>query len=170
MDERIHGSGRSIESSGSVRANTGVARLRSFARVLDSAFRVPGTRWRFGLDPILGLVPGVGDVVGGSMALYLLWVAARAGAPAPVLTRMALNIGVDTLFGAIPLLGDLLDAGWKANNRNLRILEEFLEQPDRTRSRSKALLVGLLLLLVVLLVGVFWLAFAIARALVGLVF
>lgn len=144
-------------------------RAKGFARVLDSVFRVPGTQWRFGLDPLLGLLPGIGDVVGGSFSVYLLWIAARARAPAAVLVRMAINIGADALFGAIPLLGDLFDAAWKANRRNMRILEDYLEAPDRTRKRSKGFLFALLLLLIALLLGVFWLAFVIARGLIGVV-
>lgn len=143
---------------------------REFARILDSAFRVPGTRFRFGLDPVLGLLPGIGDVVGGGFAAYLLWVAARAGAPAPVLIRMALNIGADALFGAVPLLGDLLDAGWKANKRNLDLLSRYLDLPDETRSRSWGVLAILLLILLVLLVGSLWLAVAASRALLGWIF
>lgn len=144
-------------------------RARGFSRLMDTAFRVPGTQWRFGLDPLLGLVPGIGDVVGGGFSVYLLWLAARAGAPAAVLTRMAVNVGVDALVGAIPLLGDLFDAGWKANRRNMRILEGHIAAPDRTRSRSKGVLLTILALLLLLLAGVFWLAFALARALIGLV-
>jgi hypothetical protein len=137
---------------------------------MDSAFRVPGTDFRFGLDPILGLVPGLGDVVGGGFAVYLIWLAVRAGAPAAVLTRMGFNVAIDTLFGAIPLLGDLLDAGWKGNLRNLAILEGYIEDPGRVRSRSYVVLLLVAAMLVVVMIGTLWLAFAAAGYLWDLVF
>lgn len=145
------------------------ARARNIARVLDSAFRVPGTGFRFGLDPLLGLVPGVGDVVGGGFAAYLLWLAVRAGAPAPVLMRMGFNIVIDSLFGAIPFLGDLLDAGWKGNLRNLALLERHLADPTGARASSYVLLVGLVLLLAATIIGTIWVAFAAIRVLAGLI-
>jgi hypothetical protein len=117
--------------------------VRALAHWLDVAFTIPGTRWRVGLDPILGLVPGLGDVVGGLAALYVLAVAVRLGAPASVLARIALNVGVDAAVGAVPLLGDLFDAGWRANTRNLRLLEGWLERPGETRRASAALVAGL---------------------------
>lgn len=144
-----------------------VGRARELARLLDSAFRVPGTGFRFGLDPVLGLIPGVGDAVGGVFAAYLLWLAARAGAPAPVLLRMLGNVGLDTVFGAIPLLGDLLDAGWKANRRNLALLEGYLERPERTAATSRGVLVLVLALLAVALVAAIVLAVAAVRWVVG---
>ncbi|HYE58476.1 MAG TPA: DUF4112 domain-containing protein, partial [Rhodothermales bacterium] len=89
--------------------------LRRIARVLDDLVPVPGTRLRFGVDPLLGLVPGAGDAVGAGVAAYALFVAYRLGAPPGVLVRMTLNVLVDALAGAVPLVGDLLDFGWKAS-------------------------------------------------------
>ncbi len=131
-------------------------RARELARLLDAAFRVPGTRFRFGLDPLLGLVPGLGDVVGGAFGFYLLVLAFRAGAPPSVIGRMFLNIGADLLLGAVPLLGDLLDAGYKANLRNLALLERYIDRPEDTKKRSFLLLVLLSLVLLVLVVGAIW--------------
>lgn len=144
-----------------------VARARALARVLDTAFRVPGTNFRVGLDPILGLVPGAGDVLGGVLSTYVLLLAAQAGASKPVLLRMLGNVGVDVLVGTVPLLGDLFDAGFKANARNVALLERFLEEPRRTERASTgfvALLVGAALLLVV---GAITLAVVVVRALAG---
>jgi hypothetical protein len=86
---------------------------------------VPGTRIRFGLDPILGLIPGFGDAAGAVLAGWILLEGARRGAPRATLVRMACNIGVDALIGAIPFLGDVFDVVWKANLRNVALLERY---------------------------------------------
>ena len=119
-----------------------LSRARTLARILDSAVRIPGTDIRFGLDPLLGLVPGLGDVAGAGFASYLLIVAARLGVPRVVLARMLLNIGIDTVVGTVPVLGDVFDVGWKANTRNLALMERYLERPTATRATSRALIIG----------------------------
>ena len=120
-------------------------RVRSMARVLDSAVRIPGTPVRFGLDAVLGLIPGVGDVVGAAAAGYIVLAAARLGAPPSVLVRMLLNVGVDTVVGAVPLLGDLFDLGWRSNTRNVALLERHLADPGGARASSKRVVVAVLL-------------------------
>lgn len=147
--------------------NRHLQRVRRWAHILDAAFRIPGTQRRFGIDPLLGLVPGAGDALGAGMGGYLLWLAARAGAPAPVLLRMFGNLAVDALVGAVPLLGDLFDAGWKANLRNVRILEHYLADPQRTTVTSYLLLALLLLGVAAIGVGAIWLAVAALRAIFG---
>ena len=128
------------------------AQARALARLLDTALRVPGTEFRIGLDPILGLLPGVGDLVGGALSAYVLLLAARAGASKAVLLRMLGNVGVDALVGSVPLVGDLFDAGFKANARNVALLERHLERPRETARASGAfvaLLVAAALLVVI---------------------
>lgn len=112
-------------------------RARTVAWVLDDLIPIPGTSWRVGVDPLLGLFPGVGDWVGWAASLHLLLSAARAGADPATLVRMAGNMVVDALVGAVPLLGDLFDMAWKANDRNLRILEGVVAEPDGTRRSSR---------------------------------
>lgn len=141
-------------------------RTRALAQALDSAFRIPGTRLRFGLDPLLGLFPGVGDVVGGLMSGYLLWAGARAGAPPSVLLRMFSNILIDVVLGAVPVLGDLFDAGWKANLRNAALLERFLEHPRRTTVATYLVFALLLLALAALIAGAIWLIGLLVRSIV----
>lgn len=143
--------------------------VRVLARVLDSAVRVPGTGMRFGLDAVLGLIPGVGDVAGGVFASYVLIQAARLGAPPSVLLRMLVNVGIDSLVGTIPLLGDLFDVGWKSSTRNVALLERHVEQPGAARAASRrvvALVVGALALIVA---GGVVLAVLVLRALLQLV-
>jgi len=125
-----------------------VERLRTMSRLLDNAFTVPGTKYRFGLDALIGLVPGLGDAVSAVFSGYLILQASRLGAPKPVVTRMVANVAVDTIVGWIPLLGDLFDAGWKSNVRNMKLLEEHLQQPAAAKAgswRSLILLGGVLL-------------------------
>lgn len=109
---------------------------RAIARLLDDLVRVPGTRWRVGLDPALGLVPGVGDWLGWAVGAHLLVCAARLRVPVPTLVRMAGNVLLDAVVGAVPFLGDLFDAAWKANSKNLALLERHARDPDATRRSS----------------------------------
>jgi hypothetical protein len=108
---------------GPERVNRQLDALRHVARLLDSAFVVPGTSYRIGLDPILGIIPGLGDLVSPLFGIALLWQAHKLGVPKVVQTRMLFNVAIDGLIGLVPLVGDLFDFAWKANNRNLALLE-----------------------------------------------
>ena len=99
------------------------SQLRRWAVLLDSAFKVPGLPVRFGLDAIIGLVPGVGELTTPAFTMLLLFTGLRRRVPLVVLARMVLNAGVDALIGLVPVIGDLTDVGWKANLRNLDLLE-----------------------------------------------
>lgn len=123
-------------------------RYRRLAQVLDAAVRVPGTRARVGLDFLLGLVPGAGDLAAGALGAYGLWAAQSLGAPASVVLRMAGNLALDTVVGSVPLLGDLFDLGFKSNLRNLALLDRWLDDPRRVARSSRALLLGLVCALV----------------------
>ena len=116
--------------------------LRRLAALFDSAFRIPGTRVRFGLDPILGLVPGVGDMASPVLALLLIWQATRQRVPKPVLARMVVNALVDAGVGAIPVVGDAFDFVWKANDWNLSLLERHA-QPGTRATPGDWLFLGL---------------------------
>lgn len=119
--------------------------VRFVARWLDEAFRIPGTDIRIGLDPLVGLFPGIGDVATTVAAAYVVVAAWRLGAPAVLVVRMGLNLALDALVGAVPLLGDLFDAGFKASTRNARLLETWLASPGETRRASVLLVAGVLL-------------------------
>lgn len=114
-------------------AHPSVRQARRLAYLFDSAIRVPGTDWRVGWDSILGLIPGVGDVVTGSVSLWIILEARRLGAPRRLRARMLWNILLDTVVGTIPLVGDIFDAGFKANLKNVALLEAYLHKQDQRR-------------------------------------
>jgi Domain of unknown function (DUF4112) len=130
-------------------------RLQRLGYLLDNSIPIPGTRFRIGLEAIVGLVPGVGDLVGGGFSAYIILQAARIGVPASLLARMGWNVAIDALVGAIPFLGDLFDAGFKANMRNLALLERQLQVPSQSRRASRRFVAVLAVLLVLVLVGAF---------------
>ena len=133
--------------------NKALTRYTLIADLFDQAFRVPGTSWRFGLDAIIGLIPGAGDLVGSLVGLYGILVARQLGAPASIQGRMLLNLGIDALVGAVPFLGDLFDFAFKAHVRNRVLLERWLQQPHRTQRASALSLIAILLGLLAILGG-----------------
>ncbi len=103
-----------------------LARIRRLAWLVDGAFRLPGTRFRFGLNSVIGLVPGAGDAVLGALSAYIIYEAHRLGLPRHKLAAMAGNVALEVVGGSVPLLGDLFDMALKANLRNLRLIEAHL--------------------------------------------
>lgn len=134
--------------------NDSLRRVRAVAVVLDDAIRVPGTNIRFGIDPLVGLIPGLGDLLGGAASAYIILEAARAGASGSVLIRMAVNVGVDTIVGGVPLLGDLFDFAWKSNARNVRLLARHVKAPVKTKRASMVLVAALIAGIALVAVGV----------------
>jgi hypothetical protein len=110
-----------------------LARLRKLAWIIDGVFRLPGTRFRFGLNSIIGMLPVGGDAVLGVVSLYIIYEAAQLGVPGPKLARMLANVGVEVLGGSVPIVGDLFDMALKANLRNLAIIEEHVRGAYWTR-------------------------------------
>jgi hypothetical protein len=113
-------------------------RIRLLSRVLDAQWSIPGTRYRVGLDGLVGLIPGVGDAAGALLSTYILYEAMRLGAPRTVLLRMAANIGIETVVGAIPVVGDLFDVAWKANMKNVALLQASLAARRTASLRQKS--------------------------------
>ena len=105
--------------------------LHSLEIVLDELFRVPGTQIRFGIDGIVGLIPGAGDVLAGLLSVVIPLAAWIRGVPYVTLVRMAVNLGIGVLVGSIPVAGDIFDIVWKANRRNLLLLQRHLREPRR---------------------------------------
>ncbi|ABC28877.1 conserved hypothetical protein [Hahella chejuensis KCTC 2396] len=132
-----------------------LTRLRKLAYRLDSQFRIPVVGVRVGWDSLIGLVPLAGDIVGGCLSLYLLWQAWRIKAPKRLLLRMLANIGVEVLGGAAPLIGDVFDIYWKANQRNMDMLAVYLEKqimPAPPKRKTPWLWISLSVALLVLFI------------------
>ncbi|MBS0238207.1 MAG: DUF4112 domain-containing protein [Proteobacteria bacterium] len=104
------------------------ARIEALAKVLDSAFRIPGTKIVMGIDAVLGLVPVIGDAISGAIASYIIWEARRLGAPRWLIARMAMNTAIDTAVGSIPVFGDMFDVAYKSNLKNVALLMRHAEK------------------------------------------
>ena len=111
-------------------------RIRRIATLLDSAIGIPGTKWRIGLDPILGLIPGGGDLITAGISAYIIYLASRFGIGKKQIGKMIKNVAFETIIGSFPLIGDIFDAYFKANLRNLEILENYIEQSHKNLSYS----------------------------------
>jgi hypothetical protein len=145
-------------------------RDEKFAELLDSRFKIPNTNIRFGIDPLLGLIPGAGDWLAGVISLYFLILAAVMGGKASVLGRMFINILLDVLIGTIPILGEIFDVYWKANERNAEILEELKENPKKTTTESRLWIWFVVVQFVVVILAVLFLITWLVAELLGLLF
>ena len=128
----------SAEFFGSLRTPTReerLARIDALARLLDTAFVIPGTNIRFGIDALIGLVPGIGDAITTVMSLYIVSEARALGAPRLLIARMLANVALDGFVGAVPLVGDAFDVAFRANRRNMALLLDYL---DRGHTRGTA--------------------------------
>ena len=128
--------------------------IDALARLLDSQFRFPGTNRRFGVDGLLGLVPGIGDAAGLALSTGVIVKAIGLGARGSTLTRMVLNVVLDTVVGTIPVIGTIFDFVYKANNRNVALLERHAGDPAVTRQESSAAIRRTIITVVVVLVVV----------------
>jgi hypothetical protein len=145
-----------------------LAEVEALAWLLDNSIPVPGTGgWRFGIDAIIGLVPGIGDLVSSAIGLFIVWRGARLGLPAVAVARMLATTVVDLAVGAIPIVGDAFDLWFKANTRNLGVMRRHLEEPDRSRRDDWLALLAIVgsALLVVTLMG--WLVASLLAAIIG---
>lgn len=136
-------------------SNPALKNIESLAKLMDAQFRIPGTNYRFGLDGIIGLIPGAGDLSTFAVSGYMLWIMAQNGASGYVMARMILNVLLDALIGSIPVLGDLFDFAFKANMRNMRLMQEHYKEGRHKGSAWKVILPALILLLVVIL-AIIW--------------
>jgi len=144
-------------------------RLRKLSRLLDTAIGIPGTKFRIGLDPIFGLIPGVGDLVGTALSAYIVIEAARLGLPKAILGRMVFNVFLEGVVGAVPVFGDLFDAAWKANVRNVALLEAHLNAPQENKQANRWFIFLLLAGLLIFAVGLATLSVLIIRLLLSAV-
>ena len=143
-------------------------RLWRVGWLLDNSIPIPGTRFRLGIDQLIGLVPGIGDLIGGVLSLYIILEASRMGVPRGLLARMGWNVAVDTFVGEVPILGDLFDIGFKANIRNLALLDGYLQRPAEVRRASRRFAALLVLGLVLLTAGAIAFAVLLVQFLSGL--
>ena len=134
--------------------------LELLSHILDDCFRVPGTSIRFGLDGIIGLIPGLGDILAGLASCIIVFAAWVRGVPYVTLVRMIVNLGLDVIIGAIPILGDAFDIAWKANRRNYALLVQRLERPRGQTWRDwlflSAIAAALLVIFLIPVVMIVW--------------
>ena len=138
--------------------------LLKLSRLLDSQFRIPGTQFRFGLDALIGLIPGAGDLTTFALSSYMIMVMARNGASGHVLARMVLNVLVDALVGAIPFVGDLFDFAFKANMRNMRLMQQYYTE-GRHRGGAWKVVIPVLIVVFIIIAGIVYLVYRLLAAL-----
>lgn len=139
-----------------------IRQMNLLAKLMDNQFRIPGTEFRFGLDAVIGLVPGAGDFIGLLISFYMLTMLAKNGASGFVLARMVVNIAIDASIGSIPVAGDLFDFVFKANQRNMKLMNEHYVE-GKHKGGAWKVVVPLLLLLVIFLVGLGWIFYKIVE-------
>ncbi|HUR66886.1 MAG TPA: DUF4112 domain-containing protein [Chitinophagaceae bacterium] len=141
-------------------AQPGLKNLDTLAKLMDAQFRIPGTNIRFGLDGLLGLIPGVGDFSSFLISIYIVSAAVNKGASGFVLARMLVNISLDALVGAVPLLGDIFDFAFKANQRNMKLLKEHYTE-GRHQGSARKVIIPVVIVLLAVLAGIIWLCYKI---------
>jgi hypothetical protein len=142
---------------------TRISRLDRLSRLLDSVLRIPGTNFRIGLDPLLGLIPGIGDTLGAVLSSYIIIEAARLGVPKRILFRMVGNVALESIAGAVPILGDLFDFAWKANLKNFELLRAYAGGGTAKERSSRQIMRLLVWALVIIVVGLLALSIVIVR-------
>lgn len=145
-------------------------KLDKLAWLLDNSIKIPGTSWKIGLDGILGLMPGVGDLAAGGLSTYILYQAVKMKVPRAVLARMTLNILLESVIGVIPVVGDLFDFMFKANQRNVDLMRKYLLNPQETTQRSSLAVVSVIVALFVVIGLMVWGMFALVAAVIHALF
>lgn len=138
-----------------VSPNRALRHLDFLAKLMDNQFSIPGTKFRFGLDPLIGLIPGVGDFAGFCVSGYMILIMAQNGASGFLIARMAFNVLLDELVGSIPLIGDLFDFGFKANAKNIRLMHQHYVE-GRHKGGAWKVVVPLLILLFASIALIIW--------------
>ncbi|HEY9778823.1 MAG TPA: DUF4112 domain-containing protein [Leptolyngbyaceae cyanobacterium] len=148
---------------------TSIQRLRKLSRLLDNAIAIPGTKFRIGLDPIIGLIPGAGDFIGTALSAYIVIEAARLGLPKQTLGKMVYNIVLESVVGAVPIVGDWFDFAWKANVKNIELLESHLGVAQESQKASRWFILLLVVGLFMLCIGLVSLSVLLIRLLLNAV-
>src|SRR3954451_19934722 len=138
--------------------NRQLRHLETLAKLMDNQFRIPGTNFRFGLDAIIGLIPGAGDLTTFGISGVMVFIMAQNGASGAVLSKMILNVLIDTIIGSIPLIGDIFDVGFKSNTKNIRLMKEhYLE--GRHKGGAWKVVVPVMIIFIILFAAVIWLIY-----------
>ena len=140
--------------------NPTIRHLDLLAKLMDSQFKIPGTNIRFGVDALIGLMPGAGDLAGLLVSGYMMAVMAKNGASGFVLAKISLNVIIDALIGSIPILGDIFDVAFKANQRNMKLMHEHYVE-GRHRGGAWKIIVPVLYILLTLIGGIVWMGYKI---------
>lgn len=143
---------------------------QTLAHWMDDRFTIPGTSIRFGLDPVLSLVPGAGDWFAGLISSYFILLGVRADVPPAIVLRMGFNVLTDIIIGSIPLLGDIFDVGWKANTKNAELLEKYQADAQTTERHSKAVLWTVAVVMIIMIIGLLYLIGWVIGELLGAIF
>lgn len=132
-------------------------KLSKLAWFMDNSIRIPGTQLRFGLDGLIGLIPGVGDILGALISSHIISQAVLLGTPISILLKMVFNVGFDALLGAIPVIGDISDFIWKANQKNIILLNAYIVDPKGTTTYSRFFIgmLGFCILGLIVMIGIF---------------
>jgi hypothetical protein len=132
--------------------------LDKLAKLMDAQFTIPGTNIRFGLDALIGLIPGAGDLSTFAISGYMLFIMAKNGASGFVLTRMVLNVLADAIIGAVPILGDIFDVAFKANIRNMRLMNQYYKE-GKHRGSAWKVIVPVLIILFLIIIAIIWVVY-----------
>jgi len=147
-----------------VASQRGMISIEKLAKLMDAQFKIPGTNIRFGLDSLIGLIPGVGDLGTFAVSGYMLWIMANNGASGFLLARMVTNILIDAIFGMVPVLGDIFDVAFKANIRNMKLMQEHYQE-GRHKGSAWKVIIPVLIILFVIIIGIIWLTYKLLLAL-----
>ena len=145
-----------LDVSGNIKNMKNIKQLERWAWLLDNSIRIPGTSIKMGLDSLISLIPGIGDITGGALSSYILLQAVNTGVSPIVIARMAVNIVLDMLIGMIPLIGDIFDISFKANLRNIELMTSYFNSPQEAVKRNTISIVIISISLISALVIIVW--------------
>lgn len=141
-------------------------KLDKLAWLLDNSIKIPGTSWKIGLDGVLGLIPGIGDLAAGTLSTYILYQAVKLKVPKAIVARMTLNVLLESVIGVIPVVGDIFDFAFKANQRNVDLMRKYVLNPKETARQSTLGVLAILLTFFVVLILMVWGMFALVAAII----
>jgi|TARA_B110000914_G_C15404054_1_gene418644 hypothetical protein len=124
-------------------------RLKLLGNRLDEIITIPGTKYKIGIDPIIGIFPVIGDLLGSILSIYIIYSGSKMGVSAQVIAKMSLNLGIDFTVGLIPVFGDIFDMGWKANKKNIELIEKNINQTKENNGFNNLIIATLTILILV---------------------